>query len=319
MFTAPWVAVAPLSALIVAAVAAAAYWWGRHVCLRAERAADGAKLKQAAGVIRQLDEISQNVRRSLAAHHASVIQFRERLGQLGNQQDAAACQALAAEAERMLPATLDLSRQLARAYDEVRQQTNRLMAAADVETDSLTGLYNRRGLEEVIASRLALKARYDNVCSLALFDIDDFQQINERHGRQQGDVLLRDFAALLARCARETDTAARFDGEEFVVVLPETDLAGACVFAERVRKTVQREMGLAVSGGVATVAGGDTPQSLLSRADTALYSAKSAGRNRVFRHCGRTIEPVDPSTPGGHAFPGAPAAEAALPAAESVQ
>ena len=104
---------------------------------------------------------------------------------------------------------------------------------------------------------------------------------------------LQAVARILDESVRDTDIVARYGGEEFVVVLPKTALESACLFAERVRGMVEDSLGLTISGGVAMALDGDNVQSLLSRADAALYSGKAAGRNRIYRHTGTEIEPID--------------------------
>jgi len=96
---------------------------------------------------------------------------------------------------------------------------------------------------------------------------------------------------------RQTDVLARYGGEEFVVLMPQTDLQGASMFNERLRATIEQEMPITVSGGVATALDGDTPESLIARADSALYAAKAAGRNSVFRHTGEQVESVVEDVP----------------------
>ena len=115
-----------------------------------------------------------------------------------------------------------------------------------------------------------------------MFDIDHFKQVNDQLGHLHGDRVLQELARLFDESIRETDIVARYGGEEFVVVMPHTDLAGACVFAERLRAVVESQMAITISGGVTAAREGDTQESLIARADAALYGAKSAGRNRVF-------------------------------------
>lgn len=247
-------------------------------------------LKRANAVIRELEQIAKEVRRELASHHSSVLAFKERVDELGGKQEGASWQELSAEAEKILKPTMRLATQIAHAYDEIRQQTNLLMTFTEVRTDPLTGLSNRRALDESLVALFAMHTRYGNAFSIAIFDIDHFKKINDEQGHLQGDYVLQQVARLFERCVRETDIVTRYGGEEFVVLMPETDLAGACIFCERMRKNCEAKLSVTVSAGVAVAVDGDNARSLLSRADAALYSAKTAGRNLVFRHTGQLIE-----------------------------
>jgi diguanylate cyclase (GGDEF)-like protein len=111
--------------------------------------------------------------------------------------------------------------------------------------------------------------------------------------------MLQQLARLVDESVRETDMVARYGGEEFVVIMPETNLEGACILAERLREKIQEEMSLTVSGGVTEAVEGDTQDSLIARADSALYEAKSAARNCIFRHTGTEIESFLTSAPTG--------------------
>ena len=129
-------------------------------------------------------------------------------------------------------------------------------------------------------------------CSrLPIFDLDHFKAFNEKHGHMHGDRLLKQVASLLDQQARETDVVTRSGGEEFIVVLPGTELPGATMFAERMRYTLARTASLTVSAGVAMVADGDDTKTFLTRADSALYAAKAAGRNCVYCHNGEDAFP----------------------------
>jgi diguanylate cyclase len=161
-----------------------------------------------------------------------------------------------------------------------------------VRTDPLTGVSNRRGLDDALASHFTMMTRYGTTFSLAIFDIDHFKKINDDEGHLHGDRILRELAGLLDNRVRETDMVARYGGEEFVVVMPQTDLEGASAFVDRLRVEVEQKMSLTISGGVATALDGDTQESLLARADRALYHAKTAGRNCVFQHTGENVEAV---------------------------
>ena len=135
--------------------------------------------------------------------------------------------------------------------------------------------------------------RYHYTFSLAMFDIDHFKQVNDQKGHLHGDRVLQELSRLFDECIRDTDLVARYGGEEFVVLMPHTELAGASSFAERLRSQVAQRMAITVSGGVTVAQEDDTADSLLARADTALYAAKTAGRNRIFcHHAGGDAEPV---------------------------
>ena len=253
------------------------------------------ELRRAQLVAAELEKIAWDLRKNLAKHHASVSKFRERVGKLNDQQQEAAWKDLCREAEEILRPTLHLATQISNAHDEIRQQSANLMTFTEVRTDPLTGVNNRRGMDDALADQLAMMNRYGTRFSLAMFDIDHFKQINDVQGHLYGDQMLQELARLIDESARETDVVARYGGEEFVVVMPETDLEGATMFAERLRRKVEGQMSITVSGGVAQAAEGDTQDTLVARADGALYQAKSAGRNQVFFHDGRVPARWPPS------------------------
>lgn len=155
--------------------------------------------------------------------------------------------------------------------------------------DGLTGIANRRRFEERLEEEARRHGRYELPLSLILLDIDHFKRINDTHGHQTGDAVLRGVAGLLAESLRVTDFPARYGGEEFAVILPHTSREQALLLAERIRERVaQREFGqsgtqvrLTVSAGVSALGSGEGGLDLVSLADQALYLAKDGGRNRV--------------------------------------
>ena len=175
--------------------------------------------------------------------------------------------------------TLLLARPLLRAFRWTEEQ------ASEARIDSLTGLANRRALEEILAAEISRAHRFAHQLAVVLLDLDRFKEINDSFGHAAGDVMLRAVSRLLTSLARQGDTVARWGGEEFVVVLPETDLAGAQRFAERLRRTIEAhsvgDMKTSASCGVATMVPEDSVEELLGAADQALYQAKSNGRNRT--------------------------------------
>lgn len=155
-------------------------------------------------------------------------------------------------------------------------------------TDPLTGLNNRHFLSERGAELFTLCSRYNHPISLMVIDADHFKAVNDTYGHDAGDEVLKNLAKTLTAVARSTDIVARFGGEEFIILLPETESAGAVQLAERVRSRIEKagtsgadEIAITVSIGVASYNGGDDFDALFRRADKALYAAKESGRNRV--------------------------------------
>jgi diguanylate cyclase (GGDEF)-like protein len=161
-------------------------------------------------------------------------------------------------------------------------------------TDELTGLYNLRHFHDSLDTELERSRRFGTNVGLVMLDIDDFKRINDTFGHQQGDLVLIEVARVLRNLSRDIDEPARYGGEEMAVVLPQTDVGGAELLAERMRAAVEElaidrldgkgPLTVTASFGVASL-----PQSardkasLIAEADAALYRAKRAGKNRVGR------------------------------------
>lgn len=164
----------------------------------------------------------------------------------------------------------------------------------DAATDALTGLPNRRALDQMMQRQVALAERAAQPFSVLLLDVDHFKLINDAHGHGVGDAALKAFALRVRDHLRAGDFCARYGGEEFVAVLPATALRDACEIAERLRSSVAKGALLTTPALIATVSIGAaqfthglTPQQLLNMADEAVYVAKNSGRNQV-----RASEPV---------------------------
>ena len=174
--------------------------------------------------------------------------------------------------------------------NRVMQQKNQLLQKLSV-TDSLTGLYNRSKLDAILAEQLARYERNKRVFCLLMIDVDHFKNINDDMGHIMGDKILITVATVLLKSIRTIDYAARYGGDEFIVVLTETSADAAVKTAERIREQVgaicsefgEYPVTITLSIGITQSRCGDvTPGDLIARADAALYGAKNAGRNRVY-------------------------------------
>ena len=171
---------------------------------------------------------------------------------------------------------------------EQRQELEQLQSAVSV--DFLTEIPNRRALDDRMKEAMSLAKRHGTIFSLVLFDIDRFKAINDTHGHAAGDRVLRAIAHLFNDHKRTSDFLARFGGEEFVLLLPETSIEGAQRLAEKTRQRVaeanfqfqKQKIGVTISAGVGEIdPKNDTEETFFSRVDAALYHAKESGRNRV--------------------------------------
>jgi two-component system cell cycle response regulator len=157
--------------------------------------------------------------------------------------------------------------------------------------DGLTGLFNRRAIQEHTESEFDLARRKERALSILLLDVDHFKNINDKHGHKAGDEALRQLAKMLTENLRPYDRAGRWGGEEFIVILPETELQEAVTVAERLRARVEaspisledsKSLAMQISVGVASVSAPyPSLERLIDAADQALYQAKQSGRNRV--------------------------------------
>ena len=177
-------------------------------------------------------------------------------------------------------------------------------------TDTLTGIYNRLHFNRLLDSEIERTKRYGGELSVIFFDIDHFKRVNDEFGHLVGDQILTDFARRVKTELRGMDTVnptnhassfGRYGGEEFIAVLPDTDLLGARHCADRIRQLIAEHSfrdncTITVSAGVAEYKIGETVPQMLTRADQALYQAKRDGRNRV-RCSERRIKQTDPTIP----------------------
>lgn len=170
--------------------------------------------------------------------------------------------------------------EISRLYNEIEDQAMH---------DELTGTSSRRAVVAQLQRELARSERNGTSCSVAIFDADHFKQVNDTWGHPVGDEVLKQMTKAISGVIRSYDTLGRYGGEEFLLVMPGTDKAGALVMADRARRAVHEQpylvngqpIKLTISGGIATSSEGITADALLLAADDALYRAKESGRNRV--------------------------------------
>jgi diguanylate cyclase (GGDEF)-like protein len=167
---------------------------------------------------------------------------------------------------------------------EIRSYSQRLEELTTI--DSMTGLTNHTHVIERLDDEARKALRYNRPLSMMMFDLDHFKQINDRNGHQLGDEVLMAVASTLKTRSRKVDIAARYGGDEFLLVLPETNTTQALVFAKRLQSELAAlalsfPVGITISGGIVKCSAGDSARVMIKRADEMLYKAKAEGRNRV--------------------------------------
>lgn len=168
---------------------------------------------------------------------------------------------------------------------ELKEKSNLLEYQAS--HDNLTGLFNRNKFNSLFGKEIRRGHRYKNDLSLVILDIDFFKVVNDKYGHQIGDQVLKEISSIILQNVREHDTVVRWGGEEFLILLPETDIEGAVIVAEKIRSTIcnrplsKENINITASFGITLMNEKDTEESFISRSDEALYEAKKNGRNKV--------------------------------------
>lgn len=289
----------------LAAIALIGYLFGHRTRAKAEQPVDNqllVELSRASQIARELQQIANRIVDDVEMHQTNIAQFKSRLDDVQHDTTNSGWQVLSQEAETLLTPTMKLAMNLSLAYDDLRKQTSQLMVFAGSRTDQETGLRNRRAMVEQLAVLLANYSEDSSRFALALFCVG-----NAAHEVTKAQICA--MAGLLEDTARDSDVVARYSPDEFVVVMPQTSLTGATIFAQRLLDVAHQELGLVVFGGIVEGQGEDTPDKLLSRADSALYSARSEGESCLYQHTGKSIRPYDtkPAIDSADLSVGAPA------------
>ena len=228
-----------------------------------------------------LQEVFRGIRGDLAGHFDSLNTLVEQLNNASEEDSAS----LRSEAEALVE-------KLALTYDEMRRFGDRLPVSQEGCIDSVTFLGNERALENWLQLHFAYLARYGNEFSIALFEID-FGESPANAEPKDVHPIVRDLAELISDSVRTTDRVFRYSTNEFVVTLPETQVAGAVVFANRITRAAAKAIPRQVACGLTGAMSKDGLRTLMNRADAALFQAKSLGQNRVCIHDGSRITEAD--------------------------
>ena len=168
---------------------------------------------------------------------------------------------------------------------QIKEKSNLLEYQAS--HDKLTGLFNRNKFDEFYIKEVKRSKRYNTNLSVIIFDIDDFKMVNDTHGHQIGDVVLKEISQIMSMHIREQDIAVRWGGEEFLILLPHTNIDGAATVANKIKTNIEEhlftELSLKITAsfGVSELGTDDTDESLILRTDKFLYEAKNSGKNKV--------------------------------------
>lgn len=252
-------------------------------------------LQEASSIARKLRRLANEMATVVDDHVSELRQANEILTIDGIQPTEELPDAVMNVVAQIVQANQTLQSKLDHAEGRLQEQAVEIEAHISRSlTDPLTGLPNRREFNERLEERLSTWTRRKEVFSLLLIDVDHFKKLNDQYGHLAGDQVLVTLGTVLRNSIRREDSVARYGGEEFAVLLPNTNLAQAAQVAQKIRDAVssaivrheQHAIHITVSGGLATIGPCESGESLIQRADEALYAAKAAGRNCIFEHDG---------------------------------
>ena len=250
-------------------------WW---LCWSHFRRNDGlqanVKARRATEVLIRLRDLATRVAINVEEHTGQVEEINGKLTATSHHEPASIVDAVA----KLIEANQQIQERLTSTENKLREQAAQIQTTAvEARTDCVTLLANRRAFDDELSRRLAELRRQGRIFSLIMADIDQFKKVNDAHGHQVGDEVLRDVAKLLRRKMREMDLVARYGGEEFAVILPGTSAADACKAAARAREAVDaahfrhrgEDLRVTVSFGVTEASADDDGISLILRTDKA--------------------------------------------------
>jgi len=261
-----------------------------HRSRTVEPKGDSDEIQQAKLIAERLKVLADQMSSSAQAHRGQLDQASQYLRSNESVDGTSLAESVVHVIGDIVRANQDLQSQLETAENRLEDQAVEIEAHISRSlTDPLTGLPNRREFNDRLEERMSAWKRRKETFSLLMLDVDHFKALNDQHGHLAGDQVLATIARSLRGAVRREDFVARFGGEEFAVLLPNTSLEQAMLVAEKVREAVaqsvvthdDKEILVTASGGLAAVDECDTTQSLIQKADAALYAAKASGRNRI--------------------------------------
>ncbi|MCC7473884.1 MAG: GGDEF domain-containing protein [Pirellulales bacterium] len=252
-------------------------------------------LQQAGTYAKRLQTLATEMSSIVDDHCSELQQASQLLAVDGGPDDERIAAMVSNVISEIVHANQGLQAKLDTAESRLQQQAVEIEAHISRSlTDPLTGLPNRREFNERLEERMSAWNRRQEVFSLLMLDVDHFKKLNDHYGHLAGDQVLATLGGVLRGAIRREDKAARYGGEEFAVLLPGTTLSQAAIVAHKIREAIlqtivahhDHRLTFTVSIGLATIQPGEAVESLIQRADEALYAAKGAGRNCAFAHNG---------------------------------
>ena len=266
----------------------------------AEQEAAANEAQRASMAADQVRDLTNSVASDVGEHNQLVNDISAELGSVnasGKESGVMVAEAIA----KLLDANERLQGRLEEAEQKIRSQAEELRVhESEARTDALTQLANRRAFDDALNEALRRFQSDRQPLSMILLDVDHFKEFNDTYGHQAGDEVLRSVGRTLQRVVKKTDSPCRYGGEEFAVVMPNTNTAQGRIAAERVRKAVEsmevqfedKLLKVTASIGLAEIGSGEQSAQLIRRADDAVYAAKKAGRNNGHWHDGVECLPV---------------------------